>query len=305
MFVMSVCTCVCIDVHRYTTVGVSTCVNLHYYMCIFVCICSCLFLSRQLCFIMHLIRTMTLLLLLGAPWPPSLSLTFYRRVLVSNATVANSTQLQVFSFPDGSFRSLRCASACVRSGWCDLFCLDSSSALCLLSNMIVMANYAEKHAGDALPCYTWRRKDLATGASIQAVPSPAGKPPVKENLVDGIYGLRTWVQCFRPYVIDYPWFLLDFGASVTFRTVRLFAQPFGHESMLAKISNIEVRVGTSSVATPGDFRSYDLFARFAGPVTEFGQIVVLEVAAPVVARFLSVQKMDAWEKFQFCHIEVF
>lgn len=273
-------------------------------MSAYVALC-CLFLSRQLCFIMHVIRTTTLmlLLLLGATWSLSITMTLYRGVLVSNATVATSTRLEDLPLPDGPFQSLRCASACSRSVWCDLFCLDSSNALCLLSNMIVMANYAEKHADDALPCYTRRRKDLATGASIQAVPSP--ELPVKENLVDGIYGLRTYVQCFYTDIIDNPWFLLDFGSSVTFRTVRLFAQPSGVEAMLPRISNIQVRFGMSAVATPGNFGSYQLFAKFAGPATEFGQIVTLEAAAPVAARYLSVQKMDVQERFQFCHIEVF
>lgn len=248
--------------------------------------------------------TTTLLsLLLGGPWSLSLALTLYRGVLVSNATVAYSTRLEVLPLPSASFRTLRCSSACSRSGWCDLWCLDSSSALCLLSNMIVMANYVEKDVGDAIPCYTRHRKDLATGASILAVPSP--EAPVKENLVDGIYGLRTYIQCFYAATVDYPWFLLDFGSDVTFRTVRLFAQPYGVASMLPRISNIEVRVGTSAVRTPGRFGSYRLFARFPGPVTEFGRVVVLEVARPVAARFLSVQKMDTWEKFQFCHVEVF
>ncbi|XP_063602809.1 uncharacterized protein LOC134778815 [Penaeus indicus] len=249
--------------------------------------------------------TMTLTMLL---WPPSLAVqsAFYTRVLVSEAKITGSQLLEPVLMTLGSSHTLRCSLICSLQSWCDLWCSDASTDQCLLSNMIVLPNYEEDSTTDALVCYTQRRKDYATGATIQTATVYYTAPlRVGGNLVDGIYDRFTLNACFTSANdVTNPWFVLDFGAPVSLRSVTLFSQPSGQTYMPTYLANLEVRVGMSPVATLGDFSSYAFFGIFIGPASSFSQEIVIEATSPMTARFLSLQKISGTGHIQICHLEV-
>lgn len=249
--------------------------------------------------------TMTLAMLL---WPPSLAAQnmFFTRVLVSEAKITGSQLLEPVHIALGSSHTLRCSLICSLQPWCDLWCSDASADQCFLSNMIVMPDYEEGSIADALACYTQRRKDYATGATIQTATTYYDTPlRVGGNLVDGIYDRFTLNTCYTNAVnVTNPWFVLDFGAPVTLRSVTLFSQPRGQAYLPTYLANLEVRVGMSPVTTLGDFSSYAFFGIFIGPASTFSQEIVIEAPSPMTARFLSVQKKSGTGHIQICHLEV-
>lgn len=247
-----------------------------------------------------------LAVLMTQAWLPSLAevtTTLFRKVRVSEAAVVASRTLTTVQPHPGRLHSLRCSSVCGLDPQCQLWCHGTFSSECLFSDMIVMPTYRETSINDALTCYTRRSQDLATGASIEGSPRNFYLPSRKEtNLVDGIYGQMS-EECYRTRRVDNPWFLLDFGAPVAFRSLKLFAVP-EDASSLASLINIEVRVGKVPARAPGDFRSYHLIGVFTGPATEFNQEITVEVPANVTARFLSVQSKQNGE-MEICYVEVY
>lgn len=248
--------------------------------------------------------TMTLTML----WPLSLAIqsAFFTRVLVSEAKIQGSQRLEPAFISLGSFHTLRCSQTCSLQSWCDLWCSDASADQCFLSNMIVMPDYEEDSTADALVCYTQRRKDYATGASVQAATTYYTAPlRVGGNLVDGIYDRFTLNACYASATdVTNPWFVLDFGAPVTLQSIMMFSQPSGQTFMPTYLANLEVRVGMSPVTTLGDFSSYAFFGIFVGPASAFSQEIVIEATSPMTARFLSVQKISGTGHIQICHLEV-
>lgn len=249
------------------------------------------------------------LLLAMLAWSHALAgspLALFRRVRVSNATLFGRPPVG-FSIPLGASSSLWCSRKCGIWSGCRLWCLSADESECLVSKIIVMPGYQEENVADALLCYTRRPKDFATGAHILASPlSTTFSNRTASNLVDGIYNLKI-SQCFFPEDGKNLWLRLAFESPVSFRFVKMFAQPSGLEDLLLHLSNLEVRYGMSDMITEGDFSSFKLFGRYDGPVTEFGQEISLESPAPVKAKTISVQKMDddVNGKFPICHIEVY
>ncbi|XP_047476161.1 uncharacterized protein LOC125029996 [Penaeus chinensis] len=244
------------------------------------------------------------------PWPPSLAAVtanLFRRVEVSRTTLMRSQNTELAQLPSGLSDLIRCAAACTVDPQCQMWCQGASSEECLVSDMVVASAYVEADLADAIACYTRRLKDLVVGASIEGSPvHPKFPLRVKENLIDGIFYQDENNKCYRTdNNLNRPWFALDFGTTVTFRFVKLFAQALGALSMVNTIADVEVRVGMAAVTTPGDFSSYQFFGNFTGPAVEFGQVIVLESPASVTSRFLSVQKMQDGERLQVCHIEVY
>lgn len=243
------------------------------------------------------------------PWPPSLAAVtsnLFLRVRVSKARLIASRTTELGQLPSGLSSPVRCSAACTVDPQCQIWCHEASSKECLVSDIIVTSAYVETDVTDALTCYTRRHKDFAAGASIEGSPSSPSYPlRVKENLVDGIFDQGHNGNCYRTESSLYrPFFVLDFGAAVEIRLVKLFAQTYGHKSLPATITDMKVRVGMAAAKTPGDFSSYQLFGSFPGPAVT-GQVVVLESPVPVTARFLSVQKMQDTTRLQICHIEVY
>lgn len=254
------------------------------------------------------IAVVTLLAVLTAQsCSPSLASTasqLFHKVRVSEAIVVTSPRLEAAALSlSQRFSKVRCSSACLSASWCQVWCRGSSSDECLLSNIVVMPAYVEPNTADALACYTRRQWDLATGVAIQGC-KEMNVLKVPQNLVDGIYDLHTITTCYIMVSSDNPWFLLDLGAARTFSLVRLYALPKGKLSGLDNIRDLEFRVSAFPPVTPGEFSSFDLFGTFVGPATEFSQEIVITVAAPVTARYLSVQRMALSSYFQTCHIEV-
>lgn len=228
----------------------------------------------------------------------------FHRVWVSNAVMMASDRIEsVIPSRSQRFSNVRCSSVCMLAPWCQVWCRGSSSDECFLSNMIVMPAYVESNMADALACYTRRQRDLATYASIQGCPL-MNDLKAASNLVDGIYDMKTLTTCHLMSYITNPWYLLDLGAARTFSLVRLYGMPAGKASGLLNVRDLEFRVSVSPAATLGDFSSFDLFGTFVGPATEFNQEIVLTVATPVTARYLSVQRSGTGIFFQTCHIEV-
>lgn len=244
---------------------------------------------------------------LALSWPTSASvkpLLRTHRVLVSNATVMASNRIKTFLESQGAFPHAKSSELCRQVSWCQLWCRGESDAQLYVSDMIVTPGYTEGNMDDALICYTFRNRDIATHVSISGV-QDTGDGRVVGNLVDGIHPQRNVLDCFFMRKMDYPWFLIDLGALRTFSVVKIVVQPSGSRGVLERMDKIEVRTGTVPVATPGDFASYRLFGRFGGVTVSFRQEIDIEVPRPVTARFISVQKMAIVERFQACHIEVY
>lgn len=232
------------------------------------------------------------------------SLTLLRRVTVSKSALA-VRPWETLAVPSGAPSRLRCSIACSLRERCGLWCLDASGSQCLFSDLIVMPRYAEANAADALECYTRRRKDLATGAGIQATPAAPGFPGrVAGMLVDGIYDVDNLERCYMSEDGGDIWFVLDFGAPVTLRRVEFFLQTRGYFPWIDGFHDVEVRTGMTAVGTLGDFGSYEPFGKFRGPAVAFGQVVVIEVPKPITVRYMSVQETGSSTALQLCHIEV-
>lgn len=245
--------------------------------------------------------------LLVHSWPPSASLKPLLRthkVLVSNATVSASNKIRSLSEFEGAFPHYRSSELCGRRSWCHLWCRGASSAQLFLSDMIVTPGYVEARTDDALTCYTFRNRDIATGASIVGV-KDRGDGRVVGNLVDGIHPQRNVSDCFFMRRMNYPWFLIDLGTLRAFSVVRLIVQPSGSKGVVALTDKIEVRTGTEPVVTLGDFSPYRFFGKFGGVPVSFRQEIDIKSLRPVKARFISVQKRAPDTRFQFCHVEVF
>lgn len=251
---------------------------------------------------------MLLLLLAMHSWSPALTdnpFVLSRQVRVSNSTLFESSPPEGFSIPLGAPSFLWCSRKCGIWSGCRLWCVSADKSECLISMMIVMPTYQEEDVAQALLCYTRRPKDFAARAEILASPvSTTLSERTASNLVDGIYNLKI-SQCFFPEGGDYLWLRLVFQTPVTFRFVKMLAQPSGKPELLLELSNLEVRYGMSDITTAGNFSSLKLFGRYDGPVTEFGQEISLESPTPVTAKTISVQKMEADGKFPICHIEVY
>lgn len=249
-----------------------------------------------------------MIVLMVHSWLPSLSavkpLTPFRRVQVRRETVEKAPLMEVVPFDQESLQTLRCSRMCDDKPWCNLWCLDPSHKQCYYSETIVMPDYNETMMSDVLTCYTRRPKDLATGTVINGTDTN-DIYRIKENLVDGIFSMESTFTCYKPKISDYPWFMIDFGTPVMFRLVKIVIQNVGHVRHYLIFQEIEVRFGMSALDNPGNFTSYNIFGRFAGPAPESSPEIVFEVSKPVKARFLSVQKMEVNSHFFVCHVEVY
>lgn len=248
--------------------------------------------------------------LLLQSWSPSLAgkpFVIFRRTLLSKDRLLTASKfLKSFPISPGTPFIFVCSKHCEDESKCLLWCHDASDSTCFVSNLIVMPKYAETNLSDAIPCFTRQQKDLATGAAIDSSPgNPNLIERAKTNLVDGFYD-KTLDQCFITKSLVKPWFMLDFGAPVTLRIVKLSVQTTGMIEKLEKIKNLEIRTGDVLPASSGDFSAFRVFGEFLGPVWEFGQEINIEVKAPVTARFLSVQKADDEKNpIQICHLEIY
>lgn len=224
------------------------------------------------------------------------------RVDVSRALAATPGRYSTLGIPPGASYVLRCSSGCVALLWCRLWCHDSPADACIFSDIVVMPEYDETSTADVIPCYTMRQKSYMNQAVIESSQEWISNHPgrLKENLMDKSYVTGDLNTCLLLEGVTFPWFLLDFGEPVTFQHVRIIAQT---GSNVYTFCDVEVRVGISPVSTPGDFSSYKLLGKFAGPATE-NQDVDFKTAKPVTARFVSVQKMKQ-DWFQPCHVEVY
>ncbi|XP_042857637.1 uncharacterized protein LOC122243945 [Penaeus japonicus] len=255
---------------------------------------------------MAYLKTCALVLLVVRVWSPSQATSTLRRhtkVEVSRALAITSRTYRTISIPPGASQNLRCSTGCAAFEWCHLWCHDVVSSECIFTNIFVMPDYEETNKDDALVCYTLRRKSHVGRATIESTPEKTDEQPlrVKENLLDEYYVTKDKDQCALLITTAFPWFLLDFGEPVTFQHVVIVAQPGTNANLF---ENVEVRTGTSPVSTLGDFSSYAMFAKFAGPATA-NQVIEFEVTAPVMARFVSIQVMNGDTLLQVCHIEVF
>lgn len=238
------------------------------------------------------------LLLLQAPASDASLMYMWHRVFVS-PTMVNSSTSDSLRHHSRARQTLPCSTACLRRPWCQLWC-RSSPSLCTFYSAVVMPTYQDASPDDALACYTRRPRDYAAGAQVTGGQHVNGTNV--NNLVDGIYDLQI-LSCFKTRKQEHhQWFLLDLGVPRIFSHVRLRAQPNPRAAIM--FSEIEVRVGETSVAAPENFTLYRSFGRFVGP-GHADQEVDLVSRHPVQARFVSVQRHLDGEQFQVCHIEVF
>lgn len=231
------------------------------------------------------------------------SSSLFHRVMVSHATLLTGGRVEtVVPNPPEPPRLRAMSIRCHLLPWCDLWWCDPSTGDCFFSNMIVMPDYAEVNTADALACYTRRHKDFATGSSITSTPEAIGR--VSTSLVDGIFDMNNLDFCYSTaYNVDYPWLLIDLLSPKDFRVVMFLVQTKGQIFVLQFLQNLEVRVGMTALA--GNFESYSLFGRYAGPPLLLGEEVLVEVPTPVTARFVAIQKMETVSSFQICHVEVY
>ncbi|KAK3882153.1 hypothetical protein Pcinc_013458 [Petrolisthes cinctipes] len=222
-------------------------------------------------------------------------------------TTYSTTLRESHPIPQRGNPTYYCSQACTHVDWCNVCCADSSSSTptCILSNIIIMPTYNEINKSDALTCYTNSPKDLATNAVITAGQQLSSQPlRRKENLVDGIYSFHPNDWFVTQSKASERWFVLDFGQTVSFQHVVLYAQNNDHSGR--RFHTVEVRVGNMEVTTPpSGFAAYILFSVFQGGATT-GQVVNLRSPKPVWARFVSVQMLqDTGHEFQVAHVEVY
>ncbi|KAK3874745.1 hypothetical protein Pcinc_020342 [Petrolisthes cinctipes] len=208
--------------------------------------------------------------------------------------------------PQGADLNMYCGQACTRKYWCKMWCADSSSDTpCIISSLVVMPSYNELNTADALTCYTSRPKDHATYAVITAGQQDSNEPlRRKENLVDGVYSYYQEELFTTTTTAGDKWFVLDFGRTVSFQHVVLYAQIYAFREEMFR--DVEVRVGNVEVTTPpSGFAAYVYFGSFKGDVFP-GQVVDLWSPNLVWARFVSVQMLrDNGFGFYIGHVEVF
>lgn len=246
-----------------------------------------------------------ILVLLVQTCSSTISTLRFQGVTVSRTMILDSPILEEFSAPLLS-HTFGCSVICGMKSWCDLWCFDPSVDVCFFSNIIVMPGYSADTSEDPLTCYTMRPSDFATGAAIDGTPHYTGRD-LKHigNLIDGIYDLQTGEMCYMSQAnSNKPWLLLDFRKPKSVRLVKMMTQPTGLSSWVQSVANLEVRVGLQAPMNPGDFSSFDKFGNYQGPATTYNQEIVIEVAAPMTARYMSIQKMEASTAIQVCHLEV-
>lgn len=224
------------------------------------------------------------------------------RVDVSRTLATTPGRYSTLNIPPGSSHILRCSSGCVALPWCRMWCHDTPGDSCIFSDIVVMPEYDETNTADIITCYTMRQKSYMNQATFESSQEWISNHPgrLKENLMDKLYITGDLNTCLLLEAVTFPWFLLDFGEPVTFQHVRIVAQTGAN---VYTFCNVEVRVGISPVLTLGDFSSYKILGKFAGPATA-NQDVDFKAPKPVTARFVSVQKMKQ-DWFQPCHVEVY
>ncbi|KAK3886901.1 hypothetical protein Pcinc_008969 [Petrolisthes cinctipes] len=260
----------------------------------------------------QLLLLLLLLLLSLAPSARPGHLSSWHRVFVSWNTVNNTRETQMETtvmVPEGVNKVLYCSRECGNLPWCVVWCSVPlqhqlhQQDTCKLLSIRVLPGYQEVNSGDVTSCYTSLSRDLVTGAHIISGPSYFPQR-VPENLVDGFYGY-TIDECFRVnHIPNNTWLVVDFQVVVKFSTVILYAQ--SNKFAPNMFSKVEVRTGMTRVAFPEDIQLYSLFGKFEGPAST---AEVVEFASPGkearLARYLSVQRVSDYLKFQVCHIEVY
>ncbi|KAK3880525.1 hypothetical protein Pcinc_014989 [Petrolisthes cinctipes] len=208
------------------------------------------------------------------------------------------------AFPPGASTALYCPSLCIRQGWCNLWCVLPSTE-CLVSNIIVMANYQETDTSDALTCYTTRPKNLVAYGTITGGAHTSEFPErVIENLADGYFSYDHRELYSSDRNLSEKWFAVDFGRPTTFQHVVMHAMD--SEYAPRSFTQVVVRVGNETAEDPpADFVNYELFGTFPGKASP-GQVVEMTSPTPTVARFVSVQKvLDDQFVFTVAHLEVY
>lgn len=239
-----------------------------------------------------------LLLLLQTPVSDTFLMYMWHRVFVS-PTMINSSTSDSLPHHTGARQTLLCSNACLRRQWCQVWC-RSSPSLCTFYSAVVMPTYQDIFLDGALPCYTRRPRDYATGAQVSGGREAFGTN--MSTLVDGIYDHQQ-PSCFKTRRREkHQWFLLDLGAPRVFSHVRLRAQPNQRANIM--FTDLEVRVGEDLVNAPENISLYRIFGKFIG-AGHPDQEVDLVSRWPVQARFVSVQRHYDGENLQVCHVEVF
>ena len=229
-------------------------------------------------------------LLLQTPASDAILTYMFHKVFVS-PTMVSSSKSETLSDTETVHHDVLCSHACTLYQWCQLWC-RTSSFICTFYSALVMPTYIDAFPDDALPCYTRRPRDLATGAkAITGTTYPNANVSI---LVDGIYDM-TRQSCFKTKKArTYQWFLLDLGMKRTFSHVRLRAQPNPYANIM--FSDLKVYIS--------DDESKRFYGEFIGPAYE-NQEVDLTSPSPVHARYIDVQRNYSGQHFQVCHVEVF
>lgn len=222
----------------------------------------------------------------------------WRRTIVSLARLYKSKQEVLYALPQALTVSpyTACVPRCKQLAWCKVWCLDASLAQCIFSDITLLEGYVETNLADAVSCYTTRKPDLATGATVTGSPD-VDSLKVKTNLADGIYPIDI-SECFvAPRALN-SWLVFDLGSVKTIRRVTMVME--SNNNALDQ-ANYEVRVGMVP-ATSSDLSAYQFFASFPGPAA-YGEVVVMEAPTPIDGRYVSLQMLqDFW--MVVCHVEI-
>ncbi|KAK4308306.1 hypothetical protein Pmani_019988 [Petrolisthes manimaculis] len=257
--------------------------------------------------------TTTLFLLTTTTTPASASnIQRWSQVLVSPSllTAKSTVQSTADPLPPEAMASRDkkikyCSITCHRLSWCRVWCTDDPTAGCTFYDLIVMPAYQDPTPLTATECFTTRRFDFVTHATItsgqQNVWVPLG---IKENIVDGIHSFGGDDNFVSTIDADAQWLVIDFGNTKKFTQVLMIAEASPNAAM--SLQQVEIRIGntTTTAAPPEGLQEYKLFGKFPGPATS-NQEIMITSHKPVSARFVSFRKLDYQFIFAVGHIEVY
>lgn len=193
------------------------------------------------------------------------------------------------------------AKRCLEVSWCMLMCRKSDGTY-LLSNIVIDFKLNDGPIGtNNLRCWTQYPNPSIfpnAGVTVAGFSDPDGNVlKVPANLIDGIYGLNMY-ECAAFSVRSPAYLVFDLGQNYAISAVYVNSQS---NNPVGNINNILIQGGLTF--EPANFSSYSLIGYFNESIVTYPNYRYTAIPkVPVVARFLSLSRMNAY--LQPCHLGV-
>ncbi|KAF2366774.1 Galactose-binding domain-like [Trinorchestia longiramus] len=232
----------------------------------------------------------------------------------SYTTLLRPTKLSASRLEPSEWRTLetklsliRSASLCAMTDWCLVYCLTPSGQSTLMS--IIAVPFNEDPQGHPwLKCFTKRSPfNILTAQSGITVHDASPVPQnfssrVPKNLLDGINDKRM-DNCYFSRYLYQPFIVFDLVDIREVKGILLMAQ--NNKNFNIYFHDLDIRVGTSLAS--GNFENYTQLSYYPGPPPYEGYELIVQPAAPIAARYLSIQMTPNETKthLQICHLEIY